>query len=64
MQRPRFARIVDMAEASRGWCATACGREPNDLIADYPWVSGVKTGFTANAGIVLGARRKGPTARV
>ena len=36
----------------------------NDLISDYPCVSGVKTGYTANAGYVLvGAARTAPAAR-
>src|SRR6185503_14102416 len=37
----------------------------NDLVADYPWVDGVKTGYTQNAGNVLvGAGARGPGARV
>ena len=37
----------------------------NDLIAAYPWVDGVKTGYTLNAGNVLvGAAARGPRARV
>jgi D-alanyl-D-alanine carboxypeptidase (penicillin-binding protein 5/6) len=54
LQRPRFARIVDMPEAE-----LESGARPrvvdnrNDLISAYPWVSGVKTGYTANAGNVL-----------
>lgn len=54
MQRPRFARTVDMPEAQLD-----SGTRPrvvenrNVLISEYPWVSGVKTGYTANAGNVL-----------
>jgi serine-type D-Ala-D-Ala carboxypeptidase (penicillin-binding protein 5/6) len=61
MQRPRFARIVDMPEAQ-----LASGARPrvvdnrNDLISEYPWVSGVKTGYTANAGNVLVGAADGP----
>jgi D-alanyl-D-alanine carboxypeptidase (penicillin-binding protein 5/6) len=49
-----FARIVDMPEAE-----LESGARPrvvanrNDLVAEYPWVSGVKTGYTLNAGNVL-----------
>ena len=61
MQRPRFARIVDMPEAQ-----LESGARPrvvdnrNDLISEYPWVSGVKTGYTANAGNVLVGAADGP----
>ena len=61
MQRPRFARIVDMPEAR-----LESGTRPrvvdnrNDLISEYPWVSGVKTGYTANAGNVLVGAADGP----
>jgi serine-type D-Ala-D-Ala carboxypeptidase (penicillin-binding protein 5/6) len=61
LQRPRFARIVDMPEA-----ALESGTRPrvvenrNDLISAYPWVSGVKTGYTANAGNVLVGAADGP----
>jgi serine-type D-Ala-D-Ala carboxypeptidase (penicillin-binding protein 5/6) len=66
LQNPRFARIVDMPEAT-----LETGIRPrtvenrNDLVAAYPWVSGVKTGYTLNAGNVLvGAAERGPRARV
>jgi serine-type D-Ala-D-Ala carboxypeptidase (penicillin-binding protein 5/6) len=37
----------------------------NDLVERYPWVSGVKTGYTLNAGNVLvGAAARGRRARV
>ena len=61
MQRPRFARIVDMPEAELD-----SGSHPrvvenrNDLISAYPWVSGVKTGYTADAGNVLVGAADGP----
>jgi serine-type D-Ala-D-Ala carboxypeptidase (penicillin-binding protein 5/6) len=61
LRRPRFARIVDMPEAE-----LESGARPrvvdnrNDLISAYPWVSGVKTGYTANAGNVLVGAADGP----
>jgi D-alanyl-D-alanine carboxypeptidase (penicillin-binding protein 5/6) len=66
LQNPRFARIVDTPEAR-----LETGIRPrvvenrNDLIARYPWVDGVKTGYTTDAGNVLvGAAARGPRARV
>ena len=66
LQNPRFARIVDMPKAT-----LETGIRPrvvanrNDLVAEYPWVSGVKTGYTLNAGNVLvGAAERGRAARV
>jgi D-alanyl-D-alanine carboxypeptidase (penicillin-binding protein 5/6) len=66
LRNRRFARIVDMPEAT-----LESGAHPrvvenrNDLVAAYPWVSGVKTGYTLNAGNVLvGAAERGPRARV
>jgi serine-type D-Ala-D-Ala carboxypeptidase (penicillin-binding protein 5/6) len=61
LKRPRFARIVDMPEAeleSGGHPRVVENR--NDLISEYPWVSGVKTGYTANAGNVLVGAADGP----
>jgi len=61
LRRPRFARIVDMPEAK-----LETGVRPrvvenrNDLVATYPWVSGVKTGYTADAGNVLVGAATGP----
>ena len=61
LRRPRFARIVDMPEAE-----LESGERPrvvenrNDLLASYPWVSGVKTGYTLNAGNVLVGAARGP----
>ena len=66
LRNREFARIVDMPEAE-----LESGDRPrvvanrNDLIAAYPWVSGVKTGYTLNAGNVLvGAAERGRRARV
>ena len=66
LRNPRFARIVDMPSAT-----LESGNRPrvvqnrNDLVAAYPWVDGVKTGYTLNAGNVLvGAAARGPRARV
>jgi D-alanyl-D-alanine carboxypeptidase (penicillin-binding protein 5/6) len=61
LRRPRFARIVDMPEAELD-----SGLRPrvvenrNDLVAAYPWVSGVKTGYTLDAGNVLVGAANGP----
>jgi D-alanyl-D-alanine carboxypeptidase (penicillin-binding protein 5/6) len=61
VRRPRFARIVDMPEAELESGARARVVENrNDLISAYPWVSGVKTGYTANAGNVLVGSADGP----
>jgi serine-type D-Ala-D-Ala carboxypeptidase (penicillin-binding protein 5/6) len=60
MRRPRFARIVDMPEAE-----LESGSHPrivdnrNDLVAKYPWVTGVKTGHTLEAGEVLVGSARG-----
>jgi len=66
LRNRRFARVVDSPEAT-----LESGSHPrvvqnrNDLVADYPWVDGVKTGFTQNAGNVLvGAGARGLRARV
>jgi D-alanyl-D-alanine carboxypeptidase (penicillin-binding protein 5/6) len=66
LRNRRFARIVDSPEAT-----LESGSHPrvvqnrNDLVAGYPWVNGVKTGYTQNAGNVLvGAAERGPRARV
>jgi D-alanyl-D-alanine carboxypeptidase (penicillin-binding protein 5/6) len=61
LRRPRFARIVDMPEAE-----LESGAHPrvvdnrNDLVAKYPWVTGVKTGHTLDAGEVLVGSGRGP----
>jgi serine-type D-Ala-D-Ala carboxypeptidase (penicillin-binding protein 5/6) len=66
LRNRRFARIVDMPKAT-----LETGIRPrvvanrNDLVAEYPWVSGVKTGYTLTAGNVLvGAAERGRRARV
>jgi serine-type D-Ala-D-Ala carboxypeptidase (penicillin-binding protein 5/6) len=59
--KPRVARIVDMPTAQ-----LETGAHPrvvdnrNDLVASHPWVSGVKTGYTLNAGNVLVGSAEGP----
>jgi serine-type D-Ala-D-Ala carboxypeptidase (penicillin-binding protein 5/6) len=61
MRRPRFARIVDMPEAQlESGARPRVVQNRNDLIAGYPWVSGVKTGYTLNAGNVLVGAANGP----
>ena len=54
LRKPRFARIVDMpaAELETGARPRTVDNR-NSLIASHPWVSGVKTGHTLNAGYVL-----------
>jgi serine-type D-Ala-D-Ala carboxypeptidase (penicillin-binding protein 5/6) len=54
LRRPRFARIVDMpsAELESGIRPRVVANR-NNLVASHPWVSGVKTGYTLNAGNVL-----------
>jgi serine-type D-Ala-D-Ala carboxypeptidase (penicillin-binding protein 5/6) len=66
MQRPRFARIVDLplAELESGARPRLIDNR-NTLIASYPFVSGVKTGHTMQAGYVLiGAGRNRAGGRV
>ena len=54
LRRPRFARIVDMPSAVLASGARRRVVENrNGLVAEYPFVDGVKTGFTASAGNVL-----------
>ena len=66
LRNRRFARIVDSTEAtleSGSHVRVVANR--NDLVAAYPWVNGVKTGYTSNAGNVLvGSAARGPRARV
>jgi serine-type D-Ala-D-Ala carboxypeptidase (penicillin-binding protein 5/6) len=54
MRRPRFRRIVDMpvAELESGARPRVIDNR-NVLIARYPWVTGIKTGYTTQAGDVL-----------
>jgi serine-type D-Ala-D-Ala carboxypeptidase (penicillin-binding protein 5/6) len=54
LRTPRFARVVDLPQAT----LTSGARERtidnrNDLIVSYPWVDGVKTGHTLQAGYLL-----------
>jgi D-alanyl-D-alanine carboxypeptidase (penicillin-binding protein 5/6) len=61
LRRPRFARIVDMPEAElESGARPRVVENRNDLIAAHPWVSGVKTGYTGNAGNVLVGSADGP----
>ena len=66
LRNPRFARIVDSPEATlESGSHVRVVQNRNDLVARYPWVNGVKTGYTLNAGNVLvGAAARGPRARV
>jgi D-alanyl-D-alanine carboxypeptidase (penicillin-binding protein 5/6) len=60
----RFARIVDTASATlTGGDEVRQVVNRNDLVARYPWVVGVKTGYTLDARYVLVAagRRHGST---
>jgi serine-type D-Ala-D-Ala carboxypeptidase (penicillin-binding protein 5/6) len=66
MRNPRFRRIVDMPMAN-----LESGARPrvvdnrNQLVAEYPWVTGIKTGHTNIAGDVLvGSARARGGARV
>jgi serine-type D-Ala-D-Ala carboxypeptidase (penicillin-binding protein 5/6) len=62
----RFARIVDMPSATlESGSRQRVVQNRNGLVAAYPWVDGVKTGYTLQAGNVLvGAAARGPRARV
>jgi D-alanyl-D-alanine carboxypeptidase (penicillin-binding protein 5/6) len=62
----RFARVVDSPQATlESGSHVRVVQNRNDLVARYPWVDGVKTGYTQNAGNVLvGAGARGPRARV
>jgi serine-type D-Ala-D-Ala carboxypeptidase (penicillin-binding protein 5/6) len=54
MQRPRFARVVDTPAAQlRSGARPRVVENRNALIAAYPFVNGVKTGHTSQAGYVL-----------
>jgi len=66
LRNRRFARIVDMPSATlESGIRPRTVRNRNDLVGQYPWVDGVKTGYTLNAGNVLvGAAAQGPRARV
>jgi serine-type D-Ala-D-Ala carboxypeptidase (penicillin-binding protein 5/6) len=66
LRNRRFARIVDMPGATlESGIRPRVVQNRNDLVAAYPWVDGVKTGYTLDAGNVLvGAAARGPRARV
>ncbi len=66
MQLPRFARVVDtpVAQLESG-ARPRTVENRNDLIGTYPFVNGVKTGHTTQAGYVLiGSARSGIGGRV
>jgi D-alanyl-D-alanine carboxypeptidase (penicillin-binding protein 5/6) len=62
----RFAKIVDSTQATlESGSHVRVVQNRNDLVAAYPWVNGVKTGYTADAGNVLvGSAARGSRARV
>jgi D-alanyl-D-alanine carboxypeptidase (penicillin-binding protein 5/6) len=66
LRNRRFARIVDMPSATlESGSRPRVVQNRNVLVGAYPWVDGVKTGYTLNAGNVLvGAAARGPRARV
>jgi serine-type D-Ala-D-Ala carboxypeptidase (penicillin-binding protein 5/6) len=60
MRDRRFARIVARPSALlRSGDRRRLVRNRNDLVARYPWVDGVKTGYTPVAGNVLVAAARG-----
>jgi len=66
LRRPRFARVVDLpvAELESGARARVIDNR-NTLVGSYPFVSGVKTGHTLQAGyILIGAAEGAGGARV
>jgi serine-type D-Ala-D-Ala carboxypeptidase (penicillin-binding protein 5/6) len=60
LERPRFARVVDMpvAELESGAVHRVIDNR-NGLVASTPWVTGVKTGHTGGAGYVLVGSARG-----
>jgi D-alanyl-D-alanine carboxypeptidase (penicillin-binding protein 5/6) len=66
LRNRRFARIVDSPQATlESGSHVRVIQNRNDLVAAYPWVNGVKTGYTTNAGNVLvGSAARSPRARV
>ena len=66
LRNRRFARIVDSPQATlESGSHVRVIQNRNDLLAAYPWVNGVKTGYTTNAGNVLvGSAARSPRARV
>jgi D-alanyl-D-alanine carboxypeptidase (penicillin-binding protein 5/6) len=66
MRRPRFRRIVDMpvAELESGTRPRVIDNR-NVLVARYPWVTGIKTGHTIEAGdVLIGSARRRDGAKV
>jgi D-alanyl-D-alanine carboxypeptidase (penicillin-binding protein 5/6) len=66
LRNRRFARIVDSPEATlESGSHVRVVQNRNDLVAAYPWVNGVKTGYTTNArNVLVGSAARGPRARV
>lgn len=66
MRKPRFARIVNLPQAtleSGSHVRVVANR--NDLVGEYDWVDGVKTGHTNSAGnLLVGAAHGSSGARV
>jgi D-alanyl-D-alanine carboxypeptidase (penicillin-binding protein 5/6) len=61
MRNRRFARIVDMSYAVlESGARRRVVRNRNDLIRRFPFVNGVKTGYTIDAGNVLVGAARGP----
>ena len=60
MRKPRFRRVVDMpvAELETGLQPRVVENR-NRLVAMYPWVTGIKTGYTSLAGDVLVGSARG-----
>jgi serine-type D-Ala-D-Ala carboxypeptidase (penicillin-binding protein 5/6) len=50
---PFLAHVVDMPSASLATGPAHDVTNLNDLVRDYPWIDGVKTGHTSGAGYVL-----------
>ena len=58
MRDPRFAGYVDHSTATIPWAHHSYRRilvSHNELLEDYPWVYGVKTGWTDGAGYCIAA---------
>jgi serine-type D-Ala-D-Ala carboxypeptidase (penicillin-binding protein 5/6) len=62
-RNPLFRRIVDTPSKTLAGAHPATVVNRNDLLARIPWINGVKTGYTPNAGNVLvgSGARKGVT---
>jgi serine-type D-Ala-D-Ala carboxypeptidase (penicillin-binding protein 5/6) len=65
MRNRRFARIVDMPRAVlESGARERVVANRNDLVAEYPFVDGIKTGHTLGAGYLLVGAARGRGARV